>query len=89
MIPEIMVVDDVVASIIRKEKFTRSEIDDAIQTRFDKGNISFVNSLANAINSGLIPLEQAKKQLDDKDFETLNRVLRQSQDKRFTGFNTK
>lgn len=82
MIPEIMVVDDVVASIIRKEKFTRSEIDDAIQTRFDKGNISFVNSLANAINSGLISLDQAKKQLDDKDFDTLNRVLRQSQDKR-------
>lgn len=84
MVPEIMIVDEVVAAMIRKEKFTKSEIEDAIQTRFDKGNISFVNSLANAVTDGSISIDQAKKQLDDKDFETLNRVIMQS--KRSVGF---
>lgn len=83
MVPEIMIVDDIIASIIRKDKFTKSEIEDAIQTRFDKGNISFVNSLAKAVNSGLIPLEQAKKQLDDKNFETLERILHQYRNRSF------
>lgn len=82
MVPEIMLVDDVIAAIIRKEKFTRSEIEDAIQTKFDKGNISFVNSLANAINKGQISLEQAKKQLDDKNYETLTRVVNQTKEKK-------
>lgn len=75
MIPEIMIVDDVVAGMIRKEKFSKSEIEDAIQTRFEKGNISFVNSLAKAVNDGFISLDQAKKQLDDSGIESLNRVL--------------
>ena len=75
MVPEIMIVDDVVAGLIRKDKFSKSEIEDAIQSRFDKGSISFVNSLANAVNKGQISLEQAQKQLDDSKLENLNRII--------------
>ena len=82
MVPEIMIVDDVIAALIRKEKFTRSEIEDAIQTKFDKGNISFVNSLANAVNNGQISLDQAKKQLDDRGCEALDRVLNQTKERK-------
>ncbi|MBQ9280021.1 MAG: Flp pilus assembly complex ATPase component TadA [Clostridia bacterium] len=75
MVPEIMIVDDVVAGLIRKDKFSKSEIEDAIQSRFDKGSISFVNSLANAVNRGQITLEQAKMQLEDSKVENLNRII--------------
>lgn len=75
MVPEIMVVDDVISGLIRKEKFSKSEIEDAIQSRFDKGNISLINSLANAINAGHITLKEAQSQVDDSKYDTLNRLL--------------
>lgn len=86
MVPEIMIVDDVVAGMIRKEKFSKSEIEDAIQSRFDKGSISLINSLANAVNNGLVSMEQAKKQLDDAGIENLNRVMGNKSDRKITFF---
>lgn len=77
MVPEIMIVDDVISGLIRKEKFSKSEIEDAIQTRMEKGSISFINSLANAVSSKKISLFQAKKQLDDAGCEVLTRLLGQ------------
>ena len=46
LVPEVMVVDNVVAGIIRKEKISVSEIEDAIQSSSDKGSIGLINSLA-------------------------------------------
>lgn len=77
MVPEIMIVDDTISGMIRKEKFSKSEIEDAIQSRMEKGSISFINSLANAVSSRKISLYQAKKQLDDTGCEALTRVLNQ------------
>lgn len=77
MVPEIMIVDDTISGMIRKEKFNKSEIEDAIQSRMEKGSISFINSLANAVSSKKISLYQAKKQLDDAGCEALTRVLNQ------------
>lgn len=77
MVPEIMIVDDVISGLIRKDKFSRSEIEDAIQSRMEKGSISFINSLANAVITKKISLYQAKKQLDDAGNENLMRVLNQ------------
>ena len=82
MIPEIMIVDDVVSGMIRKEKFSRSEIEDAIQSRMEKGSISFINSLANAVSSKKISLYQAKRQLDDAGCENLMRILNQIKERR-------
>ncbi|MBQ8298588.1 MAG: Flp pilus assembly complex ATPase component TadA [Clostridia bacterium] len=77
MVPEIMIVDDVISGLIRKEKFSKSEIEDAIQTRMERGSISFINSLANAVSTKKISLYQAKKQLDDAGCENLTRILGQ------------
>lgn len=82
MVPEIMIVDDVISGMIRKEKFSRSEIEDAIQSRMEKGSISFINSLANAVSSKKISLYQAKRQLDDAGCENLMRVLNQKNEKK-------
>lgn len=75
MVPEVMIVDDVISGLIRKEKFSKSEIEDAIQTRLEKGSISFINSLANVIKKGKISMDEAEKQLDDRGIENLKRLL--------------
>ena len=43
LLPEVMVVDNVIAGCIRKEKFSVSELEDAIQSSADKGNISLMH----------------------------------------------
>ena len=46
LVPEVMVVDNIVAGIIRKDKLSVSEIEDAIQSNLEKGSIGLTNSLA-------------------------------------------
>ncbi len=77
MIPEIMIVDDVISSFIRKDKFSKSEIEDAIQSRYDKGNISFMNSLAKAVIKKDISLQQARLQIDERNYDILDRTINQ------------
>ena len=48
LIPEVMVVDNIVAGIIRKEKISVSEIEDAIQGASSLGSIGLITALANA-----------------------------------------
>ncbi len=77
LIPEVMVVDNIVAGCIRKEKFSVSELEDAIQSNIDKGNISLINSIANAFVDEKISLQQAKEQIEEKNIEILNRTIMQ------------
>lgn len=77
LLPEVMVVDNVVAGCIRKEKFSVSELEDAIQSSLGKGNISLINSLATLYVHNKITLEQAKSQLEEKNLEALNRTIMQ------------
>ncbi len=77
LIPEVMVVDNVVAGCIRKEKFSVSELEDAIQSNSDKGNISLINSIAENYVANKINLEQAKAQIEEKNIEILNRTIMQ------------
>jgi len=77
LLPEVMVVDNVVAGCIRKEKFSISELEDAIQTSSDKGNVSLIDSLATLYVNNRISLEQAKSQIEEKNFEHLNRKIMQ------------
>ena len=77
LVPEVMLVDNVVAACIRKEKFSVSEIEDAIQGAHDKGSISLINSLAELYVSGKLSLDQVKAQVDEKNYETLNRTIMQ------------
>lgn len=77
LVPEVMVVDNVMAGYIRKEKFSTSEIEDAIQSNIDKGNIALVNSIANLFVAGRITLDQAKAQIEERNMEILNRTIMQ------------
>ena len=77
LVPEVMVVDNVVAGCIRKEKFSVSELEDAMQSSSDKGSISLINSLSNLYVQGRITLDQAKSQIEEKNIEVLNRTIMQ------------
>ena len=77
LVPEVMVVDNVIAGYIRKEKLSVSEIEDAVQTNIDKGSISLINSIARLFVDEKITLEQAKAQIEEKNLDTLNRTIMQ------------
>ena len=82
LMPEVMVVDNVVAGCIRKEKFSVSELEDAMQGNVEKGNISLINSIAKLFVEDKITLEQAKSQIEEKNIEILNRTIMQMKIKR-------
>ena len=77
LVPEVMVVDNIVAGIIRKEKLSVSEIEDAIQSNAEKGSIGLINSLAHLFVEDKITLDQAKAQIEEKNIEILNRTIMQ------------
>lgn len=77
MLPEVMVVDNIIAGLLRKEKFSVSEVEDAIQSNPTGGSISLINSLAELFTDDKITLEQAKSQVEEKNIDTLNRTIMQ------------
>ncbi len=77
LVPEVMVVDNVVSGLIRKEKLTTSEIEDAIQSGSNNGSIGLINSLARLFTEDVITLDQAKAQVEEKNIEVLNRTIMQ------------
>lgn len=77
LIPEIMIVDNTIAACIRKEKFSTSEIEDAIQGSMTKGSVSLINSLAKAYVDGRLSLEQIKSQIESRNYDSLNRTIMQ------------
>ena len=77
LVPEVMVVDNKVAGLIRKEKLSVSEIEDAIQTNSENGSIGLINSIAQLFVDDKITLEQARAQVEEKNMEILNRTIMQ------------
>ena len=77
LIPEVMVVDNIVSGIIRKEKFSVSEMEDAMQSNAENGSIGLINSIAQAFVDDKITLDQAKAQIEEKNIEVLNRTIMQ------------
>ena len=77
LVPEVMVVDSIVSGIIRRDKLSVSEIEDAIQSNSDKGSIGLINSLAELFVADRITPEQAKAQIEEKNIEILNRTIMQ------------
>lgn len=77
LVPEVMVVDQVVGACIRKEKFSVAEIEDAIQGSADKGSKGIINSLAELHVEGKLSLAQIKNQIEEKNHDTLNRTIMQ------------
>ena len=77
LVPEVMVVDNIVSGIIRKDKISVSEIEDAIQSGSEKGSIGLINSLAELFVEDKLPLDLVKAQLEEKNIEILNRTIMQ------------
>lgn len=77
LVPEVMVVDNIIAGIIRKEQISVSEIEDAIQSNLEKGSIGLINSIAELFVDDKITLDQAKAQIEEKNYEILNRTIMQ------------
>lgn len=77
LVPEVMIVDNIISGVIRKEKLSVSEIEDAIQSNAEKGSIGLINSIAELFVHEQITLEQAKAQIEEKNIETLNRTIMQ------------
>ena len=82
LVPEVMVVDNIVAGVIRKEKISVSEVEDAIQSGSEKGSIGLINSIAELFVDDKISLELAKSQIEEKNLEILNRTIMQLKIKR-------
>ncbi len=87
LVPEVMVVDNIIGGIIRKEKISVSEIEDAIQSNLEKGSIGLINSIAQLFVDNRITLDQAKAQIEEKNIETLNRTIMQLKIKKENGNN--
>lgn len=77
LLPEVMVVDNIISGVIRKEKFSVSEVEDAIQSASANGSIGLINSIAKLFVDDVITLDQAKAQIEEKNIETLNRTIMQ------------
>ena len=75
LVPEVMVVDNIVSGVIRKDKLSVSEIEDAIQSNQEKGSIGLINSLAKLFVEDKITLAQAKEQIEEKNIEEFRRRL--------------
>lgn len=85
LVPEVMVVDNIVSGLMRKEKLSVSEIEDAIQSNSDNGSIGLINSIAQLFVDDKITLEQAKAQIEERNIEILNRTIMQLRIKRDRG----
>jgi len=83
MVPEVLVVDEQIRSIIKKEKFNNIEVEDAMLTGREKGNCVLVFSLAEAVTTGKITLDQAMKEVDLKSQELLKKVVAQGKPRKF------
>ena len=69
--------NNIISGIIRKEKLSVSEIEDAIQSNSANGSIGLINSIAELFVDDVITLDQAKAQIEEKNIEILNRTIMQ------------
>lgn len=78
LVPEIMVVNNVVAGTIRKEKLNASEVEDAIQSSSSIGSVGLVNSLAELVAKDELSIEVAQTQIEEKNYDFLNKMIQQT-----------
>lgn len=83
MIPEVLIINEQMRSIIKKDKFNNIEVEDIMLTTRDKGNSVLVFSLAEAVINGKITLDQAMKEVDLKNQDLLKKVVAQGTPRKF------
>ena len=75
MVPEIMLVNNTLASLIRSEGFSVSEIEDNIHLQGDLGCVSFETSFANLYIRGLVSMATIKEQMDASRLSTIKSLI--------------
>lgn len=83
MVPEVLLVNEQIRTIIKREKFNNIEVEDAMLTSRDKGNCVLVFSLAEAVVSGKITLDEAMKEVDLKNQDLLKKIVSQGMPKKY------
>lgn len=83
MVPEILIVDEQMSSIIKREKFNNVDIEDAMLTGREKGNCGLVFALADAVTSGKVSLELALNEVDIKNQDMLKKVVAQGRQRQY------
>lgn len=74
MVPEIMIMNKKIASIIRKPTYVSAEIEDAMQSS-DNGSQTIVDALAKLVIEEKLSLEEARNQIDERGQETLVKTI--------------
>lgn len=75
MVPEIMVVNNVIAAQIRQEKFSVSDIEDTIHVSKNIGSISFESSFADLFNKGLIDMQILKENVEPERMNMIKSLI--------------
>lgn len=75
MVPEIMVVNNVIAAQIRQEKFSVSDIEDTIHASKDIGSVSFESSFADLYNKGLIDIDILKENVEPERLNMIKNLI--------------
>lgn len=75
MVPEIMVVNNVIAAQIRQEKFNVSDIEDTIHSSGAIGSVSFESSFADLYNKGLIDMNILKENTEPERLNTIKGLI--------------
>lgn len=75
LVPEIMVVDNVIAAHIRQEKFSVSDIEDAIHTQRETGCLSYEYSFANLYLQDKVDMETVKENLTKENLELVKGII--------------
>lgn len=83
MVPEVLIINEQMRAIIKKDKFNNIEVEDIMLTTRDKGNSVLVFSLAEAVVNGKITLDQAMKEVDLKNQDLLKKVVAQGTPRKF------
>ncbi len=75
LVPEIMVVNNIIAAHIRQEKFSIAEIEDAIHSQRDSGSISYEYSLAMLYLQGKIDMETIRDNIVPDKLNTIKSII--------------
>lgn len=75
MVSEMMISDPTIAALIRQEKFSVSEIQDAIHAGQEKGMISFEKAFVDLIIKEVIDIETAAKYLEPDQIRLVTEML--------------
>lgn len=75
LVPEIMTVNSKIAALMRQDKFSISEIQDAIHHTVDENSLSFERAFTKLYNDNIIDLKAIEQNVDRNTFNLINKLI--------------